>query len=40
MLSFNPRDALDENLDLIESVSEGFVLPTHLGAYMEFVYYV
>ena len=27
MLSFFPRDVLDENLDLIESVSEGF--PTY-----------
>ena len=28
MLSFFPRDVLDEILDLIESVSEGFFLPT------------
>ena len=27
VLSFFPRDVLDENLDLIESVSEGF--PTY-----------
>ena len=27
LLSFFPRDFLDENLDLIESVSEGF--PTY-----------
>ena len=27
MLSFSPRDVLDETLDLIESVSEGF--PTY-----------
>ena len=29
MLSFFPRDVLDEILDLIESVSEGF--PTYTG---------
>ena len=33
MLSFSPRDVLDEILDLTESVSEGF--PTYFSKYID-----
>ena len=35
MLSFFPRDVLDEILDLIESVSEGFPTYSFKGFYHE-----
>ena len=36
MLSFFPRDVLDEILDLMESVSEGFPSYSYVSQYIKF----